>query len=116
MAVDFCAEQVVSPVREGQPTVEFKLFRLPVRLPALDARTRRSFVLVGGAQRPAGASSSHCVPEADVAAKLCISVGGGSMASTRATCSLYFGRTEVLAEARSSTTGEKKQVSIQWST
>ncbi len=116
MAVDFCAEQVVSPVREGQSTVEFKLFRLPARLPALDARTQRSFVLVGGAQRPAGPASALHVPEAAVAAKLSISVGGGSMASTRAMLNLYFGRTEVLAEARSSTTGEKKQVSIQWTT
>ncbi len=110
--VDFCAEQVVSPVREGQPSVEFRLFRLSARLPPLDAHTPRTFVLVGDAAATQG--SGH-VPESAVAARLRVSLGGGTLASARATCKLYFGRTEVRAEAQSNMTGERQQVNILWS-
>jgi hypothetical protein len=109
--VDFSAEQVVSPVREGQVSVEFKLYRMSFRLPPLDATTLRSFVLTEAARGVP--LQANYVSEQSVAAKISVNVGGGSMSSTRATVSLFFGRTEVRCEAKS-TLGDKKQVSLQW--
>ncbi len=108
-------------MRDGQSTIDFKLYRLDSRLPPLDATHPRTFVLTEAAASAArtrvwgsSSSSSNHVPETAVAARLSVAVGGGAMAATRATVKVFFGSTEIRAEAASAATGDSKTVQIHW--
>jgi hypothetical protein len=54
------------------------------------------------------------VPEGAAIARLSVAVGGGSSMATRASVSLFFGRTELTADAHSKTTGDRRKVQIDW--
>jgi hypothetical protein len=106
-------ETEVSPVRDAQGTVLFKMYRVDRRLPPHTADTPRTYLITARAAEgvPKHLVAQH-VPESALVGRVLVNTGAGLASQSRAKLSLYFGRTEVLAEARSSTTGEKKQVSI----
>ena len=60
---------------------------------------------------PAHLLAAH-VPDRTVVASLAVNVGGGRSADTRATVSLFFGRTELSASAVSKQTGDERKVSL----
>ena len=105
-------EQEVSPVRDGQTTVNFNIYRLDRRLD-FGPTAPRTYVITDAVARaaPAHLVAAH-VPERTVIAKLAVNVGGGRSAATRATVSLFFGRTELSAKAISKTTGDERKVSL----
>ena len=113
--VDHIVEQEVSPVRDGQTTVNFTLYRLNSRLAPLAANQPRTYVITDTVQRaaPPALIKAH-VPESSAAAKLTVNVGGGAASSTRASVSLFFGRTEITANAHSKTTGDRRKVTVTW--
>jgi hypothetical protein len=114
--VSHSVQQEVSPVRDGQTTVNFVLFRLDTRMPPLQAGAPRTYVITDEvAQRAPPALIAKHVREAAAVSRLTVNVGGGMIASTRATVSLFFGKTEISAEAYSKQTGDRRNVTIDWS-
>lgn len=82
---------------------------------AISTSSRRTYVITDEVKRsaPAHLVAAH-VSEAAAVAKLIVNVGGGRSADTRATVSLFFGRTEITASAVSKTTGDARKVVIDW--
>jgi len=108
-------EQEVSPVRDGQATVNFALYRLDRRMAPISGGAPRTYVVTEAVARaaPPHLVAAH-VPESAAIAKLSVSVGGGASAATRASVSLFFGRTELTADAHSKSTGDRRKVQIDW--
>ncbi len=153
--VDHIVEQEVSPVRDGQGTVNFILYRIvrgmaippprhththmpaasprrltpfppphtpthhPLqdrRLPDLTPTQPRTYVITEAiAHTISPALLTMHVPRSAAEATLTVITGSGSAASTRASCALFFGKTEITANATSKTTGDRKKVVIKWS-
>jgi hypothetical protein len=108
-------EQEVSPVRDGQATVNFALYRLERRMAPCTSAVPRTYVItdVVAKAAPAHLLAAH-VPYSSAIARLSVNVGGGASASTRASVSLFFGRTELTADAHSKMTGDRRKVTIDW--
>ena len=113
--VEHVVEQEVSPVRDGQGSVNFVLYRIDRRLPELTATQPRTYVITEDVARsvPPSVLALH-VPRSAAEATLSVLTGQGSAVSTRASCALYFGRTEITANAASKTTGDRKKVLVKW--
>lgn len=81
----------------------------------ITSSARRTYVITDDVARtaPAHLVASH-VRESSTVANLMVNVGGGRSADTRATVSLFFGRTEITAKAVSKTTGDSRNVVIDW--
>ena len=108
-------ETEVSPVRDAQGSVLFKLFRVDRRLPPNTPDTPRVYLITSRVAEgvPAHQLSAH-VPESAAIGRVNVQTGSGSALASRAKLSLYFGRTEIKAQAFSQTTGDSRQVSISW--
>lgn len=113
VAVEYKCDQEVAPVRDGQTTVNFVLYRTARRLPPIAPGVRRTYVITDAVAKaaPPRLLEAH-VPESAAVAKLSVLTGGGPAASTRATLSLFFGRTEIQAIAVSKSTGDRRKVAI----
>ena len=62
----------------------------------------------------APAALAQHIPRSAAEATLSVVTGSGSAAPTRASCALFFGKTEISASATSKTTGHRKKVLIKW--
>ena len=103
------------PLRDGQTTVSFRLYGLDRRLPPLTDDTPRSYLITervaGGV--PESALEQH-VPASATVGSVTVNTGGGPARTSMCTLSLFFGRTEIRAQATATATGERKQVAISW--
>ncbi len=108
-------ETEVSPVRDAQGTVLFKLYRVDRRLPPHTVDTPRTYLITARAAEgvPKHLAALH-VPESALVGHVTVNTGAGPASQSRAKLSLFFGRTEIKALAHSRTTGDSRQVSIQW--
>ena len=108
-------ETEVCPVRDAQGTVLFKLFRMDRRLPPKTPDTPRVYLITSRVAEdlPEHAITAH-VTESAAVGRVLVQTGLGRAADSRAKLSLYFGRTEIKAQAFSQTTGDSRQVSISW--
>ena len=113
--VEHSVEQEVAPVRDGQGSVNFVLYRIDRRLPELTPTQSRTYVITAevAASVPPSLLALH-VPRSAAEATLSVLTGSGTAASTRASCTLFFGKTEITANAASKTTGDKKKVLVKW--